>query len=472
MTIGNFNYNTHITMKLDIPQKILDIYMTLEKSGFSVELVGGCVRNLLMQIPVKDWDLTTSAPPDEIQKLFPDSYYENTYGTVKIPMNEEKKEFIEVTTYRKESGYSDSRHPETVSWGKTIEEDLSRRDFTCNAIALRLSSFAQGKPNEHKLIDPYNGKEDIEKKLLRAVGNADERFQEDALRLMRAIRFTVQLNFTIEEHTWEALKKNTAGIKNISWERIRDELLKILASERPEKGIELLDDAGLLEYILPELLNGKGVSQERPGRHHTYDVYTHNLMALRYTPSKDPIVRLATLLHDVGKPDVATTDQDGLVIFYNHEVAGAHIASKIADRLRLSKKQREKIFTLIRWHMFSVDETVTDHAVRRFLRRVGIDNVRDMIDLRIGDRLGSGTQTAESWRLKRFKEMIEKELNPPFSINDLAIDGTDIMEELNINPGRQVGEILKTLFEEVDENPSLNTKDYLLKRIHELGNDM
>jgi putative nucleotidyltransferase with HDIG domain len=449
-------------MNPDIPLTVADTYSYLDSQGFSVYLVGGCVRNLLMDIPVNDWDVATNASPEQIQELYPESYYENTYGTVKVPFDEEKKEFIEITTFRSESEYKDSRHPESVTWGQTIEEDLARRDFTCNAIAMQLTNRGA------QFMDPHGGQEDIKRKIIQAVGNPDERFKEDALRLMRAIRFAAQLKFSIEEKTWDSIKRDCQGIQNISWERIRDELLKILASELPEKGIMLLDEAGLLEYILPELVKGKGVNQERPGRHHVYDVYTHNLMALRYTPSTDPIVRLATLLHDVGKPEVEATDENGHVIFYNHEVVGAKIASNIAERLKLSKKQREKIYTLIRWHMFSVDETVTDHAVRKFLRRVGVENVKDMIDLRFGDRLGSGTKTAESWRLKRFKEMIEKELNPPFSINDLAINGTDIMKELQIKPGRKVGEILKKLFEEVDEDLSRNNRDYLLKKMQEL----
>lgn len=453
-------------MKQKIAQKVIDISKTLVENNYAVHLVGGCVRNMIMDIPVKDWDMATNATPEQIQEIFPNSYYENTYGTVKIPMDEEKLEFIEITTYRQDSEYFDSRHPSSVVWGQTIEDDLSRRDFTANAIAMKLSTL-NGQLST-SLIDPYMGRDDIKAKRIKAVGDPNQRFQEDALRLMRAIRFACQLSFSIEDTTWDALKKHSTLIEKISWERVRDELLKILACESPEKGIQLLDDAGLLEYILPELLKGKNVSQERPGRHHVHDVFTHNLLALQHTPATDPIVRLATLIHDVGKPDVATTDESGLIIFHNHEVVGARIASGIAERLRLSKKQKDKIFTLVRWHMFSVDETVTDHAVRKFLRRVGIENVQDMIDLRIGDRLGSGTQTAESWRLKRFKEMIEKELNPPFSINDLAIDGNDIMRELNLKPGPQIGKMLHQLFEEVDQDLSLNTKEYLLQRIKEL----
>jgi len=231
-----------------------------------------------------------------------------------------------------------------------------------------------------------------------------------------------------------------------------------------------LKNTGLLAYILPELLEGVGVSQERPGRHHKDDVFTHNVLSLKYCPSTNPLVRFATLIHDVGKPSVASTDKDGFVIFYNHEIAGAKIAYQVAEKLRFSKKERQKIVTLVRWHMFTVDEKITDSAVRRFIRRIGVENVKDMMDLRVGDRLGGGTQTAESWRLKLFKKRLEEQLAPaPFSINDLAIDGNDIMKELNMKPGRQIGELLQKLFEEVDEDLSKNNKEYLLKRVEDLA---
>src|SRR5258708_22403516 len=231
----------------------------------------------------------------------------------------------------------------------------------------------------------------------------------------------------------------------------------------------LLKNAKLLEYILPELSEGIGVSQERPGRHHTTDVFTHNVMALKECPSTDPIVRFATLIHDIGKPRVRSEDNQGFVIFYNHEMVGARIAYEICNRLRFSKKERDKIVMLIRWHMFTIDEHITDSAIRRFIRRVGVENVKDMMDLRVGDRLGGGTQTAESWRLKLFKERVEKELSPaPFSINDLKIDGNDVMKILNIKPGPKIGLILQKLFEEVDEDLSLNKKGYLEKRAKEL----
>ncbi len=450
-----------------INSQVLNIYKRLENAGFEVYFVGGCVRNLLLNKEPKDWDLTTNATPEDLQAVFPDSFYDNKFGTVGIPLPNveelEHKGIVEITTYRTESSYSDHRRPESVSWGKSIEEDLGRRDFTINAVALKFVQDAQ------VLIDPFKGQDDLKSKIIRSVGNPNERFKEDALRLMRAVRFATQLAFSIEHETMKALIENAKLIEHISGERIRDELLKILASENAYEGIMMLDATGLLNYILPELAQGKGVSQERPGRHHTADVFTHNVLSLKHSPSIDPMVRLATLLHDAGKPMIRSEDENGLVIFYNHEVAGARIAREIADRLHFSKKDREKIVTLIRWHMFTIDENITDSAVRRFIRRVGLENVSDMIDLRIGDRLGSGTQTAESWRLKKFKERIEKQLHPPFSINDLAIDGNDIMSELKIKPGPKVGEILRKLFEEVDENLKLNTKEYLMKRIRELS---
>jgi tRNA nucleotidyltransferase (CCA-adding enzyme) len=344
-------------MNQKIPPEVLEVYKAVENAGFEVYFVGGCVRNLLMNIPVKDWDLTTSAKPEEIQKLFKDAYYNNDFGTVGIPVNENS--VVEITTYRTEHGFSNKRHPDKVVWGKTIEEDLARRDFTMNAIAFKLIEN-----DKQEYVDPYNGLEDIEERIIRCVGNPQARFKEDALRLMRAIRFASQLDFYIEEATGKEIKADAKLIKDISWERIRDELMKIMASPDPVKGITLLKESGILEIILPELLEGVGVSQVRPGRHHTTDVYTHNVMSLKHCPSTDPVVRFAALLHDVGKPAVKGEDKDGLVTFYNHEVAGARIAYEICKRLRFSKKDTYKVVNLIRWHMFSVNENLSDAGIR------------------------------------------------------------------------------------------------------------
>lgn len=457
-------------MAKQIKEDVIKIYKKISDAGFEVYLVGGCVRNILTDREVLDWDLTTNATPEKIQEIFPDAFYDNAFGTVGVPFEDDntdsEKKYAEITTFRTEQNYTDHRHPGKVAWGKSLEEDVKRRDFTVNALAIKLDEN-----NEIEVIDLVDGKKDIENKIIRAVGDANERFKEDALRILRAVRFASQINFTIEEKTFEAMKEDYLLIGHVSEERIRDELFKILESENYYEGIEMLDELKILGLIFPELDKGKGVSQERPGRHHTTDVFTHNMLSLKNCPSKDALVRLATLLHDVGKPYVAAEDKDGYVIFYNHEVAGSKISKEIAERLRLSKKQKEKMYTLIRWHMFTVDEHITDSAIRRFIRRVGIENVKDTIDLRIGDRLGSGTETAESWRLINFKERIEKQLHPPFSINDLAIDGNDIMRELGIEPGPKIGELLQKLFEEVDENLELNNKEYLSKRVKELSSN-
>ncbi len=452
-----------------IPSPLLEIIEKFEENKYQIYLVGGCVRDLLLNKSVTDWDLATNATPSEMLKLFPDAFYNNDFGTVGIPLKLIESEHpgtVEITTFRTETNYIDKRRPESVKWGKTIEEDLQRRDFTINAMALALE--VRSKKQESRIIDPYGGQGDLKNKLIRAVGNPDERFGEDALRLMRSIRFASQLGFAIEEQTLNAISLNANSLTHIAHERINTELLKILASDFSYEGIMLLRNTGLLEYIMPELLEGVGISQARPGRHHLDDVFTHNVLSLKFCPSLDPIVRFAALIHDIGKPRVEGKDEQGLVIFYNHEVMGSRMAYEICERLRFSKKERQKVIKLIRWHMFTVDEHITDAAVRRFIRRIGVENVKDMMDLRIGDRLGGGTQTAESWRLKLFKKRVEEQLAPaPFSINDLAIDGNDIMKELNLPPSRKIGEILQKLFEEVDEDLSKNTREYLLSRLKE-----
>lgn len=449
-----------------LPEFILKIINTFHEAGYKSYLVGGCVRNILLKKEAKDWDITTNAVPETILKLFPDGFYDNPFGTVGVSVTTDNGEstIVEITTFRSESGYTDRRHPETVTWGKTIEEDLNRRDFTMNAIALEIKK--DGKTN---IIDPFNGQEDIKSKVIRTVSAPDERFKEDALRLMRAIRFAAQLSFDIDPETLNSIGSDAPLLKHIAKERIHAELIKILASDNSYEGIMLLYKTNLLEYIIPELLKGVGVSQIRPGRHHNSDVFTHNLLSLKLCPSNNPVVRFAALIHDIGKPYVKGEDNAGLVIFHNHEIAGAKIAAEICDRLKFSKKDKQQIVTLVRWHMFTVDEHITDSAIRRFIRRIGVGNVEPMIAVRIGDRLGSGTETAESWRLKLFKKRLEEQLAPaPFSIKDLAINGNDIMKELNLKPGKKVGEILQKLFEEVDEDLEKNTKEYLIKRVHEL----
>ena len=282
---------------------------------------------------------------------------------------------------------------------------------------------------------------------------------------MRAIRIATELEFEIEENTFQAIMKDAALIKEIAWERIRDELLKILASKNSYAGIIKLREAQILQIILPELEKCFGIVQEGPKHDRVYDIGEHSLLALKETPSKDPLVRLAALLHDIGKFETVKTDVTGNVTFYNHDLVGGKLVLKIAKRFNLSKKQTDKLYRLVRWHLFTVDERQTDSAIRRFIKNVGVENIDEMMALRIGDRLGGGTQKAVSWRMEEFQKRIKEVLKKPFSISDLKINGKDVMETLNIPPGPKVGEILQKLFEEVLENSSKNNKEYLLMRI-------
>ncbi len=421
-------------------------------------MVGGSVRDLLLGVPTGDFDFTTNATPEQIQKIFPDSFYENAFGTVGVKIEDDK--IFEVTTFRSEQGYSDRRHPDVVVWGKTLEDDLRRRDFTINAMAIDY---------KHNLIDIFDGQKDLQNKTIRTVGDPTERFSEDALRLLRAVRFSAQLGFNIEEKTFQAITKNVPLISHISGERIRDELLKILGSPFPFEGMMFLHQTGLLKEILPELESCFGVPQKSPGRHHIYDVGMHCFLSLKNCPSPDPIVKLATLLHDIGKAKTYRKLDSGTITFYNHEVVSARMAKNIADRLRLSKEQKDKLWTLVRWHQFTVDEHQTDSAIRRFIRRVGANKIKDMIDLRIGDRLGGGIQTATSWRLQLYmKRIIDVQKHTP-SVKDLKVNGNDVMKTLGIKPGPKIGEILEKLFKEITNDPTKNDREYLLKRIKKLA---
>jgi len=429
---------------------------TFKKGGFLIYLVGGAVRNLLLERNTNNWDFTTNATPDQILKMFKDAYYNNTYGTVSIPSLHQT--IFEITPFRKESNYKDNRHPEKIEWAKTIEEDLSRRDFTINSIAY------DGK----KIVDPFDGQGHLKKEIIVAVGDPDHRFKEDALRLIRAIRFASQLGFLIEDKTRASLTKNSLLITHISWERIRDEFLKIIESDHPSDGILFLHNTGLLKHILPELEVCFTIPQKSPKRHHIYDVGTHSIMALKHCPSKDPITRLATLLHDIGKAKTFWKDKEtGLITFHNHEVAGTHLVEEIAKRFKLSKNQTTKLIILVKYHQFTVSEVVTDKAVRRFIRDVGKEYLKDMFDLRTGDRIGSGA-TPTSWRYELFKKRVVEVQKEPFKVTDLKIDGHDIMKVLGIPPSKQIGDILDKLFEDVVEGKIKNDREVLLAQLSSL----
>ena len=443
--------------KFQLLEEVLHIFNTFKRADYEIWAVGGSVRDLLMDKPTRNWDFTTNATPEEILKLFPDGFYNNTFGTVGVPIKNEKGEtqdVYEITTYRTEHGYSDSRHPDTVSWGKSIEEDLARRDFTINAIAY----------DGERFVDPYDGQEDIKKRVIKAVGDGQKRFEEDALRMIRAIRIATELQFLIEEKTFLAIKENTTLVQKLSGERIREELVKILASDFPSDGFLLLRNSGLLHELLPELDICFGVPQQSPKRHHIYDVGTHSLKALQFCPSKDPIVRFATLLHDIGKATTFKKNIEGIITFYNHEIVSTALVHTICKRLRFSKKESQRIERLVRWHQFTVDERQTDSALRRFIRNVGKENLDDMLALRIGDRLGGGARET-SWRLELFKKRLEEVQIQPFSIADLKVDGHDVMKILNTAPGPKVGEVLNALFKQVEEGKLQNDREVMLQAL-------
>lgn len=446
---------------MNIPKEVKNIIEKLEKAGFEAYIVGGCVRDLLRKIEPKDWDVATSARPEEIQKIFPDSVYENQFGTVGIKTDSENPslKLVETTTFRVEEKYTDKRHPDEVKFAKTIEEDLARRDFTINAIAFS---------DKTKFVDSYNGQKDIKDKIIKAVGDPKERFSEDALRMMRAVRFAAVLDYKIENKTENAIKENSAWLKAIAKERIKDELIKIIESKNAKIGIETLRDLNLLSFILPELMEGINVGQNK---HHIYTVWEHNLRALDYATKQNYSleVRLASLFHDIGKPKSKRGEGPDST-FYGHEVIGAKMAAQILERLKFPKKQIEKIVLLIRYHLFyyNVDE-VTESSVRRLLRKVGQENVEDLINVRKADRIGSGVPKAEPFKLRHLRYIIEKVSRDPVSVKMIAVNGEDIMKILNIKPGPKIGHILDVLLGEILDDPALNRQDYLSHRVEELG---
>jgi poly(A) polymerase/tRNA nucleotidyltransferase (CCA-adding enzyme) len=443
---------------MEFPKGVTDILELFKKKGYQIFVVGGVVRDILLGRATKDWDFATDATPEQtLELLGAEAFYDNKFGTVGIKIDGFEFPF-EITTFRSEEGYTDNRRPDKVVWGTSLENDLARRDFTINAIAM----------DESRVIDPHGGQEDLKKKLIRAVGEANDRFKEDALRMMRAVRIAAQLGFEIETRTLAAIQESAKLIKNVSGERVHDELIKIFSSDYPADGYLLLRNCGLGVEILPEVEAAFGVEQKSPGRHHIYDVGTHSVETLRHCQSRDAITRFAALLHDVGKVKTQRIYRDGRITFYNHEMESTKIAEQISDRLRFSNKERDKLVKLVRWHQFTMDEHMTDSAVRRIIRNVGLENVSDLIALRIGDRIGSGAKPT-SWRFENLKERFVAVQQQPFSITDLKINGKDVMEIKGIDSGPAVGQYLQQIFEMVTEKGVENERGVLMEKLKELN---
>lgn len=444
---------------MKMPVFISETLARLIEAGFEAYIVGGSVRDYLLGVEPKDWDITTNARPEKITELFEDSKYENRFGTVIVPIRNEAgqaTDVVEITTYRSEHSYSDHRRPDEVIFEDKLENDLARRDFTINALAMDASG---------NLVDEFGGEKDLKKRVIRTVGEPEDRFKEDALRMLRAVRFASQLGFAIESKTERSISKLAGAIKFIANERIRDELIKILASDSPAEGIIKLHELKLLNYIIPELEEGDGMTQNH---HHKSTVFDHNVLSLKHCPNPAWQVRLASLLHDIGK---ARTKKliDGAATFYNHEIVGAKMVDKILKRLRFSADDVERIVNLVRNHMFyyNVDE-VTAASVRRLIAKVGEENLSDLIDLRVADRLGSGVAKAMPYKLRHLQYMMEKVRHDPVSVKMLKINGEDLMKNLDLEPGPKIGALLDCLLSEVIEDPDLNTKEYLEKRSKEL----
>jgi poly(A) polymerase/tRNA nucleotidyltransferase (CCA-adding enzyme) len=479
-------------MKIKVPTDVVNISRKLEEKGFESFLVGGCVRDLLMGLKPKDWDIATNAKPEQILKVFPFGKYENQFGTVVLPdkyFNEKNgntsTNIYEVTTYRKEGNYSDKRRPDEVIFASKLEDDLKRRDFTINAMAIGFESvnklwkslfdvkgWVSLEKDDYCLVDLYAGEIDLKSGLIKTVGVPYDRIEEDALRMMRAVRFAVQLDFELAVSTFEAIRKKSDNLKYISKERIQDELTKIIISNNPARGIDLLVECNLMKHIIPEVEKAIGVRQNR---HHYYGpyntVYKHMLASLEKCPSQKLEVRLAAFLHDIGKP--STKKGRGIdSTFYGHEYVGAKMVRNILERLKFPRKVIEKTVLLIKNHMFyyNVDE-VGESGVRRVIRKVGLENINDLIDVRIADRLGSGVPKAVPYKLRHFKFMVERVSKDAVSVKQLNIKGDDLMKELDLKPGPKIGAILEILLAEVIDNPQLNNKKELLEKARELAGE-
>lgn len=444
-------------LNLEIPAEVSWVTNTLNKANYEAFLVGGCVRDLLLGRTPKDWDVTTNATPDQIIALFPKTFYENTYGTVGV-VNEDPNvpknlSVVEVTPYRVESEYNDGRHPESVTFSDDILDDLKRRDFTINAIAYD--------PIKGQIVDPYKGQEDLADKTLRAVGEAGHRFREDGLRIIRAVRIATELGFMINIDTEKALEKELSVFKKVSQERIRDEFVKMLMSDSPMIGVIMLQKLGILSIFLPELEEGLHMKQTQA---HSYVVFEHLLRSLQHAADKKwPFdIRLAALLHDIGKPRTMRKTDSGEVTFYGHDVVGAKMTKVILERMRFSKDLVETIVKLVRWHMFFSDtDQITPSAVRRMIVNVGEANIWKLMDLRACDRIGTGRPKANPYRLRKYQALIEEVTRDPISVAMLHMKGTDLVKILNTEPGPKIGLMLNALLEEVLEDPTLNTFEKL-----------
>ncbi len=449
-------------MPYSIPNEIQTVVNTLQTNGYEAYLVGGCVRDIILNRKPKDWDITTNAKPEEIQAIFEETFYTNDFGTVGVVLDtqEESLHIIEITPYRTESIYSDKRRPDSVSFGTSITEDLARRDFTINAMAY---------DSKGHIIDPYKGQDDLKQGVLRAVGVAQDRFEEDGLRLMRALRLVSELNFALDTDTALAIQKKASVLAFVSKERIRDELIRILQSDQPIIALTFAAKLGVLKYIVPDLTRGIEVKQNQA---HSFDVFEHLIRAMQHAADKkwSLNMRLAALFHDVSKPETRRWSEEKKDwSFHGHEVVGSRVTRKALTELRFSRVTIEKVTNLVRWHMFFSDpDQITLSAVRRMIKNVGSENIWDLLNLRICDRVGTGRPKEQPFRFRKYKAMVDQALRDPLSVKMLKINGTILIDEFHVKAGPRIGWVLNALLEDVLEDPKRNAREYLDTKAQEL----
>jgi tRNA nucleotidyltransferase (CCA-adding enzyme) len=424
----------------------------IREGGFRAWVVGGSLRDTLLGRTPEDWDLATSALPQDLIRLFKRVVPTGIeHGTVTVLWADQP---YEVTTLRGEGAYSDSRRPDQVFFVKDIEEDLARRDFTVNAVAYDAL--------EDRLIDPFGGIADLEAQRLRTVGKAEERFGEDGLRVLRAARFVATLGFGLEESTRAAIPTALAAFERVSKERVRDEWLKVMRAPAPSRGFEVMRDTGILGITCPELMQQVGCAQNK---WHAYDVWGHSMACLDAS-EPEPLQRMAALLHDLGKPRTrAFSDKTQDYTFYHHEAVGADMAEEWLRTYRFSNEERKQIVHLVRHHLICYSSEWSDAAVRRFVRRVGTEHVERLLALGRADALGKGRPVDEELgALEELRTRIADSVaqGAAFGTRDLAVTGHDVMQTLGIRPGPMIGKVLERLLERVLEDPALNQRESLL----------
>jgi len=453
--------NDMIIKGLKIPEefygRLSEFVNTFNNNGFECYLIGGCVRDLILGYEIYDYDFATNARPEQVMKLFRKVIPTGIkHGTVTVLI---KGLEFEVTTFRSDGSYLDGRRPDKIHYAQSLDEDVMRRDFTINGLAYDL--------NKDEVIDHVGGIDDLNKGIIRTIGDPIERFSEDGLRTFRACRFSAKLGFEIEEKTFDAISETLNISAMVSAERVREELMKLLTSGLPSVGFECMRRSGLLKLWLPELDSCYEIGQNK---FHAHDVYYHSLYSCDAAPSDKPLIRLAALLHDIGKVSTRRVGDDGDYTFYNHEVIGSRIAKKVLKRLKFSNIEIETVNNLVINHMFHYTDDWSDGAVRRFMRKVGVENIPDLFVLREADRIGNGSRSGLPQPIMVLQSRIDRviEAENAITVRDLNIDGNILMTEFDLKPGPIIGRILHELLEIVLDHPDMNTEDILLEKSVEI----